>query len=91
MDSVHADQARNFCKESLKLGENANSLTIRSVSTLSKGRGPNPKLTILIMFGSIPERNEVLRHSYQLPKGVNVDKFMPKRFETKYREFEDKA
>ena len=88
---ISTDQARIFCKESLKYGENANSLTIKNVSTLSRGRGPQPKLTVLITFGSIPERNEVLSQSFQLPFGVNIDKYMPKRFEEKYKEFKNKA
>ena len=91
-NGITADQFRQFCHDKLKYGDRAGTLTLRSVSVLSRGRGPNPKITVLVMFGSTAERNECLRQSYNLAgSSISLDKFMPKRFEAQYKVFKDKS
>ena len=43
------------------------------------------------MFGSVGERDECLRMSFNLAKGITLDKYMPKRYEEQYRVFKDIA
>jgi hypothetical protein len=80
-NGITVDQARAFCKDSLKFGDKADDLVIKSVT----------RIIVLVMLGSAKERNDCLRQSFNLEKGISLKKYMPKRFETMYRKFEDKA
>ena len=78
-NGVSTEQVKVFLRNDLHYGSRADTQVIRSVSTLSRGRGPSPRMSVLVMFGSIIERNECLRQSYHLAKGISIDKFVPKR------------
>ena len=57
-----------------------------------RGRGPNPKLSALLLFGSFSEREECLRQRYNLAgTPIKIDKYVPKKYEAQYRIFKDKA
>lgn len=91
-NGISVEHFRNVCRDQLKYGGYAASLGIRSVSTLSRGKGPNPRLSVLVVFNSIAERNECLRQSFNLAgTAISFDPYMPKSFEAKYREFKDSA
>ena len=90
-NGISVEHFRNVCCDLLKYGGSAASLGIRSVSTLSRGKGPDPRLSVLV-FNSIAERNECLRQSFNLAgTAISLDPYMPKPFEAKYREFKDSA
>ena len=88
---MSVEQLKAFLRTDLHYGGKADTQVISSISTLSRGRGPNPRISVLIMFGSIVERNECLRQSYHLGKGISLDKFVPKRYEEQYRIFKQQA
>ena len=63
---------------------------VKSVSTLGKPRaGPNPRVSVLVILGSVSDRNDCLSASYNLNKDISIDKYVPKRFENKYNEFKE--
>ena len=82
-----------FCTNCLKLDPNkTNSMFVKSVSTLGKPRaGPNPRVSVLVILGSVSDRNDCLSASYNLNKDISIDKYVPKRFENKYNEFKEVA
>ena len=84
-------QVKVFLRENLNLGARADTIAIRSVTILSRGRGTNPRLSVLVMLGSIAERNECIRQSFNLSRGINLDKYVPKRYEAQYRAFKEQA
>ena len=88
---VNAQQVKVFLRENLNLGARADTIAIRSVTVLSRGRGNNPRLSVLVMLGSIAERNECIRQSFNLSRGTNLDKYVPKRYEAQYRAFKEQA
>ena len=91
-NGISQEQFRFFCKTNLKYSTGAaDSISLRSVTTLSRGKGTNPKVTVLVMFGSVGERDECLRQSFNLTKGIGMDKYMPKRYEEQYIKYKDTA
>ena len=90
-EQINAQQVRYFLRNNLALGASSDTMTIKSVSVLSRGKGPNPRLSVLIMFGNIDERNECIRQSFNLARGTTLDKYVPKRYEAKYRAFKEQA
>ena len=51
-NGITVDQARAFCKDSLKFGDKADDLAIKSVTVFSKGKAPNPRMIVLVMLCS---------------------------------------
>ena len=88
---INTQQVRIFLKDNLALGARADTLAIRSVTVLSRGKGPNPRMSVLVMLGTIAERNECIRQSFNLARGVTLDKYVPKRYEAQYRAFKEQA
>ena len=88
---INTQQVRYFLRDNLALGARADTLVIRSVTVLSRGKSTNPRLSILVMFGSIAERNECIRQSFNLARGITLDKYVPKRYEAQYRAFKEQA
>ena len=90
-EQINVQQVRYFLKNNLALGARSDTMAIRSVTVLTRGKGPNPRLSVLIMFGSIAERNECIRQSFNLSRGTTLDKFVPKRYEAQYRAYKEQA
>ena len=88
---INTQQVRVFLRDNLGLGARADTIVIRSVTVLSRGKGPNPRISVLVMLGSIAERNECIKQSFNLARGVTLDKYVPKRYEAQYRAFKEQA
>ena len=72
-NGISQEQFRFFCKNNLKYSTGAaDSISLRFVTTLSRSN-----VTVLVMFGSVGERDESLRQSFNLTKGIGMDKYMP--------------
>ena len=91
-NGISIEQVRTILRNQLNYGNRADSVTLKSATLLSSGRGVSPKPTVLVMFGSVSERDECLRQSFRLT-GTNISfiKYMPKCFEQQYRKFREKA
>ena len=46
---------------------------------------------ILVKLGSAQEKNDVLKHSYQLSQGQSLDKYVPKRYLAVYKRLKNTA
>ena len=91
-NGVSVDQVRGLLRNQLQYGNRADVTTIKSATLLSPGRGVNAKPTVLVMFGSVGERDECLRQSFHLAgSSISFIKYMPKCYEQQYRKFREKA
>ena len=91
-DGVSINQVRGLLRTRLQYGNRADSVTVKAATLLSSGRGTNLRQTVLVMFGSVSERDECLRQSYHLVgTSISFIKYMPKCFEQQYRKFREKA
>ena len=82
---------RNFCKEGLKMeADRVKSLEVKEVTKLGNPKGGRPAPQ-KVKLGSASDRNDCLRLSKNLKKGVSLDKCVPKRYLDKYKSFKNLA
>ena len=92
---LHAGQPaaefRKFCLMDLHMPpEKANDLKIIEVTKLGQDRLGRPA-TLLVKMSHPSERNECMKLSKNLQRGISFDLFVPKRYLQKYRDFKEEA
>lgn len=91
-DKERVDRMKKFLSEKMKASDDILSkIKIREVCRLGaeiRNGKPSP---ILLKLGHPTERNQILPFSSNLEKGLNVDKNIPKIYQSKHKEFKRKA
>ena len=87
-DASKKDAALKFIKDELKASEDTlNKVKIKEVVRLGSDSGSGKPPPILIKFGHPTERNLLLPLSRNLKRGIDIDKNIPKSYQTKHKEF----
>ena len=82
------EAVKKFLKESLKASEDLiRKVRVKEVVRLGGDNGVGKPPPILIKFGHPTERNQVLPLSVNLPRGIDMDKNIPKKYLKKHKEF----
>ena len=68
-----------------------NKIRIKEVIRLGTQTSSDKHPPILVRFGHPTERNQMLPQSRNLPRGITVDKFVPKLYLKKHKEFKKLA
>ena len=87
-ENTKVEAVRKFLKESLKASEElVKKIRVKEVVRLGGDNGAGKPPPILIKFGHPTERNQVLPLSVNLPRGIDMDKNIPKKYLKKHKEF----
>ena len=82
----------NFCKQSLKLDDASTSkISVLSVSSAIAAPSKGKKPSFFVKLGHFSERNLCLKNAHNLPKGISMDRSVPKRYMQKYKDLKTKA
>ena len=90
-DMTRSDYIKNFLKIEMKAPSDLLAkIRIREVTRLGAENDTKPP-PILIKFGHPTERNSILPLSKNLKRGITIDKFVPKMYLQKHKEFKKHA
>ena len=88
-EMLSVEKATAFLTDKLKLSpDSLKQINIVSVTSLGKH---NNTQSIMIKLSHVTERNICLKNSFNLPKGVTIDRSVPMRYLSKYKDFKSKA
>ena len=90
-DKARADSIKNFFLNEMKVPDDVLKKTrIKEVTRLGPENNSKPPPT-LVKFGHPTERNLILPFSKNLKRGLNLDKFVPKMYLQKHKDFKRHA
>ena len=91
-ENTKVNAVKLFLKQELKASDELiNKVRIRDVIKLGSDSGEGKPPPVLIKFGHPSERNQILPLSANLKKGFDMDKNIPKKYQSKHREFKKHA
>ena len=91
-DQEKKESAMKFLREELKASSDLLSkIRIREVTRLGSDTGLGKPPPVLMKFGHPTERNQLLPLSSNLKKGIDIDKSVPKKYQSKHKEFKRRA